>query len=505
MEISWGYSPKIEKYIPLEEFPSDQYLIIARQAVENLGWTLSHLSESGLIAYTGLSFQSYSEEISIRIVSNFAIVKSECIGVQMLFNDYGKNALNLDKFFHEFEYVEFHLKDVWEERLDSFHAYIKTQDETYFERAPLTAKNKIKNVFYLFAPRKGYVVTPIVMNLNIFYWLFGGLIFGLYFGITGQRPDSVDEIYLLMGANNRSLVLDGQVWRLVSSIFMHLTLSHLFFNMYALVYIGLMIENKYGSWKTLAIYLLSGIAGSLSSLVFHDEHWIMIGASGAIMGMFGGFLALLLSRSFEKNATRALLISTVFLVAIMLVNGLMSAKVDNAAHFGGLIWGFVIGSIFADWRFVRLNEVVRYVMAFVLTASIGVAVFFLTPNYQLKQFAGLRQQFAINSVAFNRIYAIDRDLSREEKMQLVRVSGIDVWEKNLQVVKKMEGLVLDEESKVYRAFTKKIALTGYKASEMMYLEYQTGDKSRHGEIIRLLQSMYAMQRELGEEIKKLKK
>jgi rhomboid protease GluP len=505
MDISWGYSPKIEKYIPLGEFPADRYLIIARQAVENLGWKLSHLSETGLIAYTGLSLQSYSEEISIRIVSNFAIVKSECIGVQMLFNDYGKNALNLDKFFHEFEYVEFHLKEVWEERMAEFHGYISTQDETYFERAPLTAKNKIKNVFYLFAPRSGYVVTPIILNLNVFYWLFGGLIFGLYLGITGQHPGSPDEIYLLMGANNRSLVLDGQVWRLVSSIFMHLTFSHLFLNMYALVYIGLMIENKYGSWKTLSIYLMTGIASSLSSLVFHDERWISLGASGAIMGMFGAFLALLLSRSFEKNATRALLISTLFLIAIMLVNGLSSVRVDNAAHIGGLIWGFLIGSIFADWGFMRLNTVVRYVMAFMLTACIGLAVFFLTPNYQTKEFTALREQFVQNSENFNRIYRIERDLPVEEKLREVQTSGIEVWKKNLQLVKKMEGLVLDQESKIYRAFCKRVAQIGYKASVLIYKEYQTGNKSKHQEIVRLMQSMYDLRMTLDTEIKNLKK
>ena len=149
MSISWGYSPKIEKYIPLADFPADKYLIVAKQAIENLGWSLSHVSESGLIAYTPISFQSYSEEISIRIHGNFAVVKSECVGIQMFFNDYGKNDLNLEKFFHEFEYVEFHLKDVWEESLSKFHQLIATQDDHYFEKAPLATKNKIKNVFFL--------------------------------------------------------------------------------------------------------------------------------------------------------------------------------------------------------------------------------------------------------------------------------------------------------------------------------------------------------------------
>ena len=143
MSVSWGYSPKVEKFIPLGDFPADKYLIVAQQAIENLGWKLSHLSENGLIAYTPLSFQSYSEEISIRIYDNFAVVKSECVGIQMLFNDYGKNELNFEKFFHEFEYVQFHLKEVWADRLIKFHSAIAAQDDAYFEKAPLAIKNKL--------------------------------------------------------------------------------------------------------------------------------------------------------------------------------------------------------------------------------------------------------------------------------------------------------------------------------------------------------------------------
>ena len=190
MSFEWGYSPKVEKYIPLGDFPADRYLIIAQQAIENLGWKLSHLSASGIIAYTGVSVQSYSEEISIRIVSNFAIFKSECIGIQLLFTDYGKNRQNLDKFFHEFEYVEYHLKDVWEQRLQSFEEHITKHDDSYFKLAPLKAKDKIKNVFYLILPQKDYLVTPIIVNLNILLWLAKFvIILGMSYAFRSQLGD----------------------------------------------------------------------------------------------------------------------------------------------------------------------------------------------------------------------------------------------------------------------------------------------------------------------------
>lgn len=349
MSFEWGYSPKVEKFIPLGDFPADRYLIIARQAIENLGWKLSHLSASGIIAYTGLSVQSYSEEISIRIISNFAVFKSECIGVQLLFTDYGKNQQNLDKFFHEFEYVEYHLKDIWEERLQDFHAHIAQHDDSYLDQAPLKAKNRIKNVLYLFYPQKDYLVTPVIMILNIFLWL------AKLFAIVGMSAvfhaqlaerslrgmDILMKVNYYFGVNSRWLTLDGQWWRLLSSQFFHFSLAHLFFNMYALVYIGLMIENKLGSVKTLFIYLLSGTCGALLSVYSH-ELGFLAGASGAIMGMFGAFLALLLSQAFEKTANKALLISTLILVAYMLLSGFIGEnRIDNAAHLGGLVSGFV--------------------------------------------------------------------------------------------------------------------------------------------------------------------
>jgi rhomboid protease GluP len=252
MTVSFGYSPKIEKFIPLGNFPIDRYLIIARQAIENLGWNLSHISEQGIIAYTPISLQSYSEEISIRIDNNFAIFKSECVGIQMLFTDYGKNSLNMEKFFHEFEYVEFHLKDAWEESLAKFHDFVATQDKDYFEKAPLTAKNKIKNVFYLFLPQKNYMATPILLLLNVACFVVSSIFIELFYRYlthTTRGPVNFDLIGYYIGASNRDLILNGQFWRLLTYQFLHASFLHIFFNMYALAYIGLMIEHKLGFKK----------------------------------------------------------------------------------------------------------------------------------------------------------------------------------------------------------------------------------------------------------------
>ncbi|MDQ0641617.1 rhomboid protease GluP [Pedobacter sp. W3I1] len=489
MSVSWGYSPKIEKYIPLADFPADKYLIVAKQAIENLGWSLSHVSESGLIAYTPISFQSYSEEISIRIHGNFAVVKSECVGIQMLFNDYGKNDLNLEKFFHEFEYVEFHLKDVWEESLHKFHQLIATQDDQYFEKAPLATKNKIKNVLFLFFPQKGYAVTPILVLVNIFYYialvLFSIVYLRYQFVRNGSSydPDFIEElkrIALNFGVNQRNLVLGGEYWRLISYQFIHGSKSHLFFNMYALVYLGLMIENKLGWKKYLFIYLMSGVCGGLVSLIFHQEG-VMMGASGAIMGLYGAFIALLITKSFEHKATKALLMSTLIVSLLVLVNGAFGKRVDNAAHIGGFVSGFIFTYVL-NYKWDKSFEVkswARYAVAVLLFLMFFSGVIYFNPKYGTEEYRKLRDTFNSNLGSLNGIMNLKISLPKDVKLASIKEDGIIPMERNLVVIKQMQALNLRPEDAQERAEKIKLSKASHRAVMLMYRDIKADSTYRY--------------------------
>ncbi|WP_316824322.1 rhomboid family intramembrane serine protease [Pedobacter miscanthi] len=489
MLISWGYSPKIEKYIPLAGFPADKYLIVAKQAVENIGWSLSHISETGLIAYTPISFQSYSEEISIRIHGNFAVVKSECVGIQMLFNDYGKNNLNLEKFFHEFEYVEFHLKDVWEESLHKFHQFIATQDDHYFEKAPLATKNKIKNVLFLLFPQKGYTVTPILVLLNIFYYIaliFFTIVYLRYnFVRSGSiyDPRFVEELKgmtLNFGVNQRNLVLGGEYWRLITYQFIHGSKSHLFFNMYALVYLGLMIENKLGWKKYLFIYLVSGICGGLVSLIFHQEG-MMMGASGAIMGLYGAFIALLITKSFEQKATRALLVSTLIVSLLVLINGAFGKRVDNAAHIGGFISGFIFAYLLT-YKWDTAFEVkgwARYAVSTLLFLIFFSGVLHFSPKYGTEEYRKLRLTFNDNLSSLNNIMNLKISLPKDVKLISIKQDGIIPSEHNLVVIKQMQALNLKPEDAKEREEKIKLSKASYRAVMLMYRDIKADSTYRY--------------------------
>lgn len=490
MLISWGYSPKVEKFIPLGDFPADKYLIVAQQAIENLGWKLSHISETGLIAYTPISFQSYSEEISIRIHGNFAVVKSECVGLQMFFNDYGKNDLNLNKFFHEFEYVEFHLKDIWDDRLAKFHSLIAEQDDAYFEKAPLATKNKIKNVLYLFFPQKGYRVTPLLVLLNVVYFIATAVISAIFFRLllmsnrqsfdVHTLAEKAKNFKLALGVNHRNTVLSGQFWRLISYQFIHGSISHLFFNMYALVYLGLMIENKLGWKKFLFIYLLSGICGGLVSLIFHQES-IMMGASGAIMGLYGAFIALLVNKTFEKRATQALLISTLIVSLLVLLNGSFGKRVDNAAHIGGFVSGFVFCYLFT----FKVNEKfplqawVRYGVCSVLFLLFFGGIVNFSNKYQTEEFKVLTYKFNSNLESLNAITNLSTSLPKDTRLKFIKENGITPMEKNLVIIKQIDAFTLKKDDARERDRKVKLGKASYRAVMLMYRDVKRDSTNRY--------------------------
>ncbi|MVM40287.1 rhomboid family intramembrane serine protease [Spirosoma sp. HMF3257] len=136
-----------------------------------------------------------------------------------------------------------------------------------------------------------------------------------------------------MGANYSPLTLGGQPWRLLSSCFLHIGILHLVFNMYALVQIGPILEPLLGTRQFTIAYLTAGLMGSVVSLWWHDV-LLGAGASGAIFGMYGVFLALLTTNWLDATVRRELLKSILTFVGFNLFIG-MQSHIDNAAHIGG--------------------------------------------------------------------------------------------------------------------------------------------------------------------------
>jgi membrane associated rhomboid family serine protease/Flp pilus assembly protein TadD len=175
----------------------------------------------------------------------------------------------------------------------------------------------------------------IAVNLLIFLlmWSTGTPLF---------KPSS--EQILEWGGNYAPLTLSGQWWRLLTSIFVHIGVVHIAVNMWCLYELGGLAEELYGDWSFLALYILTGVAGSIAG-VGRNVIVVTAGSSGAIFGLAGALIASLSLGRFSIPR-RELIIALGSLVAFAAYNlayGFLRGGIDNGAHVGGLICGLLAG------------------------------------------------------------------------------------------------------------------------------------------------------------------
>jgi membrane associated rhomboid family serine protease len=170
------------------------------------------------------------------------------------------------------------------------------------------------------------------------------------------------------------IAFNHEYWRLVTAMFLHGGLLHLAINMYVLWVLGSVIEPAFGSKRFLAIYLISGLFGSVASYMFSAPDVAGVGASGAIFGLLGAWVAYNLRRR-GSPAAAAQLRWALFWIGINLVIGLSVSGIDNFAHMGGLVGGLVAGFIAEGVGHRRDDvplQIAGFVGMFVLAAALAV-------------------------------------------------------------------------------------------------------------------------------------
>jgi len=148
------------------------------------------------------------------------------------------------------------------------------------------------------------------------------------------------------GANFGPLTVSGQWWRLLTCVFIHGGLLHIAFNMWCLWDLGRLAESVYGHWTFATVYLITGLAASLASLIWNPAI-LSVGASGAIFGIAGALIASFYLGEFSlpRAAMTGMLRSVVMFVGYNLFFGAVIARTDNAAHVGGLLMGLLLGAL----------------------------------------------------------------------------------------------------------------------------------------------------------------
>lgn len=160
-------------------------------------------------------------------------------------------------------------------------------------------------------------------------------------------------VLILLGANFKPMVADGQVWRFFTSMFLHIGTTHLLFNAYALFAFGAEMERVFGRARFITIYVLAGLFGSLASFALHNAG-VSAGASGAIFGVIGMQLAYF--KKYQKmlgEFGRSRLMNVFFIIGLNLFFGFTMPGIDNLAHLGGLISGTLMA-----YKLIPVYEIV---------------------------------------------------------------------------------------------------------------------------------------------------
>jgi len=180
---------------------------------------------------------------------------------------------------------------------------------------------------------KSFTITYALIALNVLVYVYTSY-------LSGNAWMASDNVLAQFGQDNLLVMQNGAYYQLVTSMFVHVGLEHIFGNMLFLLIFGLRAEEMFDTTEYLGIYLLSGLAGNLLSLLptilFPSYHMVSAGASGAIFGMFGAVVI------YSRRAIgQSILTALFFAFFLFIIN--IGPQVNIFAHAGGLVVGLLIG------------------------------------------------------------------------------------------------------------------------------------------------------------------
>ena len=185
---------------------------------------------------------------------------------------------------------------------------------------------------YVRMPTQPPIATYILIGLTVFVYILQMLGSALW----GDSNYGIDFV-TLYGARISEAIDAGQLWRLITPVFLHGSLSHIFFNMYALFSIGSLLEKHFGHGRFLLLYFLGAFAGNVLSYLFSAGY--SVGASTAVFGLVAAeAIFFYQNRELFGSYARQAISNAVFIIVINLFIGL-APMIDNWGHIGGLFGG----------------------------------------------------------------------------------------------------------------------------------------------------------------------
>ena len=433
---------------------TDQLLLFAYGTFLELGWTPKYAGPNAIVGYTPRSWNKYEDEIVVEANDETMSVTSSLVHNES-FDVTGKNKKHIRDFMEAFEKVRSSMpKPGWAEAIERLRSQtVQTVTEETKQAGEIDKVMKLSgSILYV-----TYGIIAINVIVFILMVIDGADIFTVKNGL----------VHIEWGSNVTGLTLSGDWWRLITSTFLHFGIIHLAMNMYALYTAGVYLEPMLGKTKYIAAYLCTGIIAGIVSLWWHKDGVNGAGASGAIFGLYGVFLALLFTNLIPKQVRSALLQSIGIFVVFNIVYGMRSG-IDNAAHIGGLLSGMLIGFVFYLELSGKINT--RKSMSAVLITILTVAGtwYFLT-NYKTDavRIDQLQNEFfVLQDSAMNSLIESEKLIGAARKEKLLNVT-LPTWKKNLENLNEMETLSMSSSKKAEQQAIKKYVQLRIEETELL--------------------------------------
>ena len=215
--------------------------------------------------------------------------------------------------------------------------------EGYFEYRAKTFKQKVAQIFSelgILKPEGRQFVSIILIDISIILFILSTS--ANFFGFKDVDNHSL----LFWGANYQPLTLRGQWWRIITNLFIHRDMYHLFVDLGILLFLGPYLEDALGRLKYLIVFFVCGLAGSVVNLIACGNH-ISYGGTSATLGLIGFFMALLLNGKviYDLNSTQNAKANIKGILILLVLLFALSYYFDyyTAGYFAGLVVGFILG------------------------------------------------------------------------------------------------------------------------------------------------------------------
>lgn len=494
--------PRFEKILPTDTTNPSHVLAVCYSSFQLLNWDIRYATENRLVAYTTSSAFSKSIEIIATVTPEGLHVSSEMINDELM-DIKKKNQKNVESFLATYEQTMTSLAPA---TIEVNNVAIKQ----LIADTSITAEQEIKEITELNEALnldKGSMsVTYVIIAANIVVFILM-IIQGA--GILSANP----LVHIKWGSNFGPLTMSGDWWRLFTAMFLHFGIIHLALNMYALFSIAAYLEPMLGKVRYITAYLCSGILASLLSLWWHTEPINSAGASGAVFGMYGVFLALLTTNIIPKSMRNALLQSIVVFVIFNLAYGLKGG-IDNAAHVGGLFSGMVIGYLFAiNIKKEKSGKKAIWVIPAIVIISVFVCGYYLQQNkvtleerapivkfvendgsFELDRFNELFQQFNNLNQNALKIYAEDGN-----NLAVLYNKAVPIWDQADSISSLILKLNLNEKLQ-----NKATSIDYYIQLRKMEIEIMTNMINDPGKEMTYFRQREIVRQRISEELKKIK-